>query len=1034
MARILSNYISFRPQDAQLPTYLRFAVTPSAFRKMAPTPEMAISMLIRLSQSKILMAVQGKHKQNSNNTVEIFTAEGTYLCKQEVDSLLIIDFYQNNLRKQNHVMKHGVCFQVSEGIIIQLKMRGYEYYFDIVNGTRYPDNAFAPKIVIRSVDLICEKVAQSDARAEKEAQGVEEDSTYKLSSKLARLLQTAENYSILSSQLEEQNALMQGNVAYDSIEAIEYDRIDRVAYQFGVSGLNEDIFKAGVQVEIEDKDQVRHAAEVIEVVKADADSPATAIKLLFNEQISISQFNSIGWFNLSFSTVNKDVQLAANEKIRLGEAKARYMDLVLGKKASAGFDNKDLSAVEAALLNDKRPPNESQLNAIRAGINTRDVFLVMGPPGTGKTTVILEWVKYFVNHEHKRVLVSSQNNKAVDNVLARIAEEKDIDIIRIGSESKLQSDVIPFMFENKVAALRRSIVVGSEGKRRAIDRILAQWAEFSDQLNKIRSMQTDLDQHYLRVLDTMRQSLVPKYEKLQDTLQRFREQEALRGMLMQQITALGQKLKRHEDAGNFLTRFLTGFGYKNNLSKMRLLIPQFDEADDRARTLARHYQFDRESYQAEYERILNLFYRGYCEEAETVQETFRQLSAKPDRSDEDIWDLFGRSRSCPLTSVADCAAQQDLVTQDTDAARQLQQILTNWQADMDSKQNYALNEIVLESVDLVGATCIGINSQKRFANLDFDVTIIDEAGQIQVHNALVPMSVSNKLIMLGDHKQIPPNADPDLVALCEANDVETDLLGMSLFEKMYNEVPAANRIMLDTQYRMPAEIADTISDWFYDGAYYSPGFKQGLTGLIPKLSVSPYIIIDTSAEPNRREKKIEGAGSSNALEASIVADIVRHLAANPENDLKEIGVISAYKSQVKLIKNRISHFLPRELVGEMVATLDSFQGQERDIILYSFTKSSDMSPYRRRIGFLNELRRLNVAMSRCKKTLVLIGDMAFLGGCLHCDKDDAGEAIYKKSEKEFSDFINKMLSDVRSGKGELITYQQFLQKMKGGDT
>lgn len=1037
MARLLSNYISFRPQDAQLPTYIRFAVTPTAFQKMAPTPQMAIAQLTRLSTSRILMAVQGKRKRDSNNTVEIFTAEGTYLCKQEVDSLLIIDFYQNNLRKQNYVMKHGVCFQVSEGIIIQFKMRGYEYYFDIVNGTRYPDNAFASKIVIRSVDLIFEKVAQSDAQAEQEAQGGGEDSTYKISNGLSKLLQTAENYSILSSQLEEQNALMQGNVAYDSIEAIEYDRIDRVAYQFGVTGLNEDIFKVGVQVEIEDKDQVRHAAEVIELVKADADSPATAIKLLFNEQISISQFNSIGWFNLSFSTVNKDVQLAANEKIRLGEAKARYMDAVLARKAPAGFDNKDLSAVRAALLSDERPPNESQMKAICAGINTQDVFLVMGPPGTGKTTVILEWVKYFVNHEHKRVLVSSQNNKAVDNVLARIAEEKDIDIIRIGSEAKLQSEVIPFMFENKVAALRRSIVVESDGKRQAIDRIIGQWAEFSGQLNRIRSMQTDLDQHYLRMLDTMRQSLVPKYEKLQQTLQHFREQEALRGMLMQQITALGQKLKRHEEAGNFLTRFLTGFGYKSNLSKMKLLIPQFDEADDHARTLAWQYQFDRDSYQAEYERILNLFYRNYCEEAENVQETFRQLSAKPDRSDEDIWDLFGRSRSCPLASVADCAAQQDLVTRDTDAARQLQQILTNWQADMDSKQNYALNEIVLESVDLVGATCIGINSQKRFANLDFDVTIIDEAGQIQVHNALVPMSVSNKLIMLGDHKQIPPNADPDLVALCEANDVETGLLSKSLFEQMYEDLSKkspANTIMLDTQYRMPAQIADTISDWFYDGAYYSPGFKQGLTGLIPKLSASPYIIIDTSAAPNRHEKKIEGAGSSNALEASIVADIVRHLASDPENDLKEIGVISAYKSQVKLIKNRISRFLPRELTGEMVATLDSFQGQERDIILYSFTKSSTMNPNLRRIGFLNELRRLNVAMSRCKKTLVLIGDMEFLGGCRHCDRDEDGEEIYKKSEREFSDFINKMLSDVRSGKGELLTYQQFLKKMKGGDT
>jgi superfamily I DNA and/or RNA helicase len=65
------------------------------------------------------------------------------------------------------------------------------------------------------------------------------------------------------------------------------------------------------------------------------------------------------------------------------------------------------------------------------------------------------------------------------------------------------------------------------------------------------------------------------------------------------------------------------------------------------------------------------------------------------------------------------------------------------------------------------------------ANLDFDVTIIDEAGQIQVHNALVPMSVSNKLIMLGDHKQIPPTADQELMDLCVENGVKTELLEKS---------------------------------------------------------------------------------------------------------------------------------------------------------------------------------------------------------------------------------------------------------------
>ena len=98
-----------------------------------------------------------------------------------------------------------------------------------------------------------------------------------------------------------------------------------------------------------------------------------------------------------------------------------------------------------------------------------------------------------------------------------------------------------------------------------------------------------------------------------------------------------------------------------------------------------------------------------------------------------------------------------------------------------------------------------------------------------------------------------------------------------------------------------------------------------------------------------------------------------------------------------------------------------------------FTKSADKDPKRRRIGFLNELRRLNVAMTRCKKMLILIGDMEFLRSCRHCDTDAYGEEIYNKSERQFSDFINKMLKDVDNGRGERISYHTFLSRIKGGD-
>jgi superfamily I DNA and/or RNA helicase len=167
------------------------------------------------------------------------------------------------------------------------------------------------------------------------------------------------------------------------------------------------------------------------------------------------------------------------------------------------------------------------------------------------------------------------------------------------------------------------------------------------------------------------------------------------------------------------------------------------------------------------------------------------------------------------------------------------------------------------------------------------------------------------------------------------------------------------------------------------------------------------------------------------LEAEICRDILSYITDNNvEIPMNEIGIISAYGDQVARIKKSITKVVTAENANAMVATLDSFQGQERNLILYSFTKSSKKKPTMSRIGFLNELRRLNVAMSRCKKTLIMIGDMRFLSGCLYQNIDDEGNEIYEHSEKEFSDFISKMINDVNGGRGEILQYDTFKERIE----
>ncbi len=1032
----MSKYISLRPQDGILDTYLRFSVTNTAIKQLADIAGDPLPVLTALSKSKLLLAYSG----SKPSELRIYTDTGVMSCVASDDGgFLLKGFYRNSLIDQNNAMKFGVCFTVTKGIIVKLRLRDYDYFFDLVDGKQYssarranmpPENQFFDRQnAAPATQKMFAQVTQSMEPSDKAAVSIQ--TAYEPEKKLANLLQLADDYAVLASDLEERNAMAQGRIQYHHVEAVQYDRIDRVVYQFGVDQLDENVFKAGVQVEIHDQEDHRHTAEILDLVRKDADAPVSGVKLLFNEQLSVKQFPGTGFFSLSFSTVNRDVQQAAIERIRTGQAAATYMDAVLGRNEPQGFDNKDLSQVLSALQQKQYPPNESQLKAIQAGINTKDVFLVMGPPGTGKTTVILEWVKYFVLHEHLRVLVSSQNNKAVDNVLARIAEEEGIDMIRIGSESKLQADVVPYMFENRVAELRRKIEEQSSAHLTAIDRSVAAWKEYINRLDQVASMEQRAATSRQALREHLKQQAIP----LKDELKRFIgaynviRQDKLH--LAQTIRTLSNQLARH-DGANVFVRLLTKIIYNRRRKQLQATYAAFTQKKAQEQSVCTRYTQLRKQYVETIQRIYNDDYYPYYIKWSCFSVHFRNLANKPARDPGDLWDLFREARDYEIRTTQDILPQKVPINQGIVRAAALRTILSDWQAEMGGKQNYALNEIVLESVNLVGATCIGINSQKRFAHLNFDVTIIDEAGQIQIHNALVPMSVSDKLIMLGDHKQIPPSADQTLVDLCEENGVRTDLLKKSLFEKMYNDLPETNKMMLDTQYRMPAEIADTISEWFYDGQYYSPPFKQGLGSLLPRLSNRPYVIIDTAGEANRFERTIAGAGCDNALEASIIATILREYAKDGENDLSEIGVISAYKFQVKLIKNQLKTFLDKGVVNEMVATLDSYQGQERNIIFYSFAKSSRTKAFRRRIGFLNELRRLNVAMTRCKKMLVLVGDMDFLSSCRHCDRDEAGEDIYEGSERQFSDFVGKMLSDVDAGRGEHISYRTFMERYEGG--
>jgi len=939
---------------------------------------------------------------------------------------VVTNVQKENYAKKNIALHSGLCFYFENGIMIS--------YYNQQRGFHYKNGS---PLMSSFANRNCTIALQAMVNAFKNRENVatESEEGNAPSPQLMEYLNLARQYSEAEFELEEARALSNEPLHYDGVSGCDYARIANCTYRFYVDRLDDTLYPINAKVEVLDIND-----ESIRATLLDAGTDENGhffVDLLFNSQLSITMLPNIGNITLSFSSVNRDVQQKAIEKILDGTSDARYLNHVLGLAQPSGFENIDLTELVEILKNYTETPNPSQIDAICKGIKTKDAYLVMGPPGTGKTTVILEWIKYFVNEKKMRVLVSSQNNKAVDNVLERIIAEEGINALRIGSENKVAEQIKPCLFEIKLETLRNKIKNTTDNHTEIIDEYTKYWTGVNTLLLSAEPIYSKKDV-LEKELDAACKKLLSYAALLEEHASKYKSFERTTEENLNKVNTLIDKELVYRNKNGFLRFILKPLSWFRTMQIDRLITKHDENKRILAEMLAT-YRRECDEYVLLFDRSAMEIYAPEREIAAELEEKITSLSIEYEGKLDPytIFD-FRKFKEYDITNYRYFAEMSTAMQQALSKAAALIVELKKWQGVAVDTANYTLKNILLDEVNLVGATCIGINSQHRFADLSFDVSIIDEAGQIQIHNALVPMSVSNKLIMLGDHKQIPPMADQELLDILREHQIPTDLLEKSLFEDMYERLPKENKSMLDTQYRMPAEIATIISDWFYDGEYKSFSKKFGLSSVVPALSDKPLIIINTADSGKERwERSIhqgEQTVHDNPLEAAVAAQIVAALNQDGYN-LNKVGIIAALKAQVDLIRKELRKTgTSPKMTNELAATLDSYQGQERDVIIYSFGRSSGADPSRNGVGFLTELRRLNVAMSRCKKTLIMIGDMTFLSE-RESETDYLGNHIAdeQKTEKNFSRFIRHMLSHIENGAGEIINVQTFKERMANWD-
>jgi hypothetical protein len=333
-----------------------------------------------------------------------------------------------------------------------------------------------------------------------------------------------------------------------------------------------------------------------------------------------------------------------------------------------------------------------------------------------------------------------------------------------------------------------------------------------------------------------------------------------------------------------------------------------------------------------------------------------------------------------------------------------QSIQGMWLSLLEDANDHDLNEIrklYVKHANVIGTTCVA-SARKDFIESYpvFDVVIIDEVSKATPPELLLPMLKGKKVILVGDHHQLPPLLGDDTLeeTLQEmADDSENfegkaelkQLLKESLFERLFRTLPKSNKTMLAIQYRMHENIMETITQFYNEE---NDRLQCGLTDsdsdrdhmlMSPLIKRNNHLLwLDMPNEPTFFEERMKGGKSLyNPAELKQIGELLKELNEAVEvakqagrmeaNEKKSIGVISFYGEQVKRIDRLIHQELRLPHLTIRTGTVDRFQGMEMDVILLSMVRNHDNK--QDDIGFAKDYRRLNVALSRARELLVLIG-------------------------------------------------------------
>jgi nucleoside-triphosphatase THEP1 len=695
---------------------------------------------------------------------------------------------------------------------------------------------------------------------------------------------------------------------------------------------------------------------------------------IFIDFIDFINFNELKKYKIGLSIFGDKVQitrkLKARELILKGKSANPYLGLIL----EDGNVNLDFKPTKIEPLSEfvekkifKYPPTENQKEAISIAINTPDIAIIQGPPGTGKTTVITAIIERINELKDKdkikgSILVAGYQHDAVLNLVQRL-NLNSLPTVKFGSKNEEKE------FEKYQLMLEWAKDIKEKAKKN-----IRNYSEY-----KKLKLLDDLIKNYIKLPSN--ETALNILEKLSEILPNYMDKiEELKKNFIDEIfdiNSLKEIYALRINKNGFLD---DGKERIDDLLRSNFILILTNDEIEKLKKKDISYL---EDYKQIKIKLIEYFYpKAHYKKLKPNEEFIAFL--------EEI-----------KKELENGNTKQDKINK----------LLIDYVNELENNP-FALFEMV-KDYSLVFASSVQQSDRKEIEdekeNEFYDYVIIDEAGRVPPMDLLIPMVKGKKIILVGDHRQLPHLIDEKILKeISKKENIEENLIKKSMFEYLISKVKKLEKkdgikrvITLKNQYRMHPVMGEFISKNFYEKYNSEEAFKSPLPETMFKYNLKlienkPCVWIDV---PNNLcgEKSDSFNSKYRECEAKKIIEYLKLWVYSEEGEKLTYGIISFYKAQVKLIKKLLEKELPDKKDKIKVGSVDAFQGMEFDIVFLSTVRSKRelIGSVQSLFGFLVSKNRLNVAMSRQKKVLIVVGDKKYF-------QTD----IAKQYVPELNEFIN----------------------------